>query len=107
MVTDDYQNDLGDQFIMYTNVESLYCTPKTDMCVKYHINNFCVFITYFNDTGYIRLHKYIIKVNLIFFTFINVAIRELKLQSGLPSSLGHAHLLSLEFPVLVLLQLFF
>lgn len=71
--------------------------------VKYHINNFCVFITYFNDTGYIRLHKYIIKVNLIFFTFINVAIRELKLQSGLPSSLGHAHLLSLEFAVLVLL----
>ena len=25
---------------MYTNVESLYCTPKTDMCVKYHINKF-------------------------------------------------------------------
>lgn len=54
-----------------------------------------------------RLHKYIIKVNVIFFTFINVAIRELKLQSGLPSSLGHAHLLSLEFAVLVLLYLFF
>lgn len=29
-----------------------------------------------------RLHKYIIKVNVIFFTFINVAIK-LKLQSGL------------------------
>lgn len=43
---------------------------------------------------------------MIFFTFINVAIRELKLQSGLPSSLGHAHLLSLEFSVLVLFYLF-
>ena len=56
--------------------------------------------------GYIRLHKYINKVNLIFFTFINVAIRKLKLQSGLPSSLGHAHLLSLEFSVFVLFYLF-
>lgn len=25
---------------MYTNVVSLYCTPKTDTCVKYHINKF-------------------------------------------------------------------
>lgn len=74
--------------------------------VKCHINNFCVFITYLNDT--LDILDYLnTLLKLIFSTFINVAIRELKLQSGLPSSLGHAHLLSLEFSVRVLFFYFF
>ena len=31
MVTDGYQTYCGDQFIMYINVESLQCTPETNI----------------------------------------------------------------------------